>query len=70
MMLNVDRQADAQYLALSGARANRSEEISSGIILDCDEQDRVVGIEVLYVSKRAPKTALRRLLFESVSDVA
>ena len=66
MKLKVDQQADALYLTLSEAPASRSEEISPVIIADYDEQDRVVGIEMLYLSKRAPEAAIRRLLFESV----
>ncbi len=42
----------------------------SGIFVDYDVQDRIVGIEMLYLSKRAPETDLRRLLFESVPEVA
>ena len=43
-----------------------SEGVSPGIIVDFDDQERVVGIEMLYLSKRAPDTGIRRLLFESV----
>lgn len=70
MKLKVDRQADALYLALSEAPVNRSEEVSPGVIVDYDDQDRVVGIELLYLSKRAPETDIQRLLFESVPEVA
>ena len=66
MKLKVDQQADALYLTLSEASASRSDEVSPGIIVDYDEQDRVVGIEMLYLSKRAPETDIRRLLFEAV----
>ncbi|WP_428937748.1 DUF2283 domain-containing protein [Fontivita pretiosa] len=66
MKLKVDQQADALYLTLTEAPASRSEEISPGIIVDYDEQDRVVGIEMLYLSKRAPAVEMQRLLFESV----
>ncbi len=70
MKLKVDRQADALYLSLSEAPSARSEEVSPGIIVDYDDQDRVVGIEMLYLSKRAPEADIRRLLFESVPEVA
>ncbi len=70
MKLKVDRQADALYLVLSEAPVNRSEEVSPGVIVDYDDQDRVVGIELLYLSKRAPETDIQRLLFESVPEVA
>lgn len=70
MKLKVDQQADALYLMLSDVPASRSEEVSPGIIIDYDDQDRVVGIEMLYLSKRAPETDLCRLLFETVPAVA
>ena len=66
MRLKVDQQADALYLTLSEVPASRSEEVSPGIVVDYDEQDRVVGIEMLYLSKRAPEAEIRRLLFEAV----
>ena len=70
MKLKVDQQADALYLTLSEAPASRSEEVSPGIIVDYDEQDRVVGIEMLYLSKRAPEIDIRRLLFEAVPQAS
>ena len=54
MRLKVDQKADALYLSLSDAPANRSEEVSPGIIVDYDEQNHVVGVEMLDLSKRAP----------------
>ena len=41
-------------------------EVSPGIVVDYDEHDHVVGVEMLYLSKRAPGTEIHRLLFESV----
>ncbi len=70
MKLKVDQQADALYLTLSEAPAARSEEIAPGIVLDYDEQGRVVGIEMLYLSRRAPDLDVQRLLFETVRKVA
>ena len=70
MRLKVDQQADALYLSLTDAAASRSEEVSPGIIVDYDEQDRVVGVEMLYLSKRAPGTDVHRLLFESIPHVS
>jgi uncharacterized protein YuzE len=70
MRLKVDQKADALYLSLSDAPANRSEEVSPGIIVDYDEQDRVVGVEMLYLSKRAPGTEVNRLLFESIPQTS
>lgn len=66
MKLKVDQQADALYLSLTDGPASRSAEVSPGIIVDYDAQDRIVGVEMLYLSKRAPGTEVNRLLFESI----
>jgi uncharacterized protein YuzE len=69
MKLKVDEQADVLYLTLGEAPASRSEEASPGIIVDYDEQDRVVGVEMPHLSKRVRPADLRRRLFESVPEV-
>jgi uncharacterized protein YuzE len=66
MKLKVDQKADALYLSLTDALASRSEEVSPGIFVNYDAQDRVVGVEMLYLSKRAPDAEIHRLLFESI----
>lgn len=70
MKLKVDQQADALYLTLGEAPASDSEEVSSGIIVDYDEQGHVVGIEMLHLSKRVPQIDTQRLLFESVPQAS
>ena len=66
MRLKIDQEADALYLTLTEAPAHESEEISPGIIMDYDEQGRVVGIEMLHLSRRAPQADLRTWHVESV----
>ncbi len=70
MKLKVDRRADGLYLTLSESPSSRSEEVSPGIIVDYDDQNRVVGIEMLYLSKRAPEADIQRLLFEFIPGAA
>ena len=53
MKLEFDPQADAVYLELTDAEIEESKEIQPGIIMDYDAEGRIVGIEVLYVNKRA-----------------
>lgn len=65
MKLKVDRQTDALYLTLSDAPSSRSEEVSPGIVVDYDDQDRVVGIEMLHLSKRAPETDIQQQIASS-----
>ncbi len=66
MKLKVDEQADALYLTLSEGPASESKEVSPGIIMDYDSEGRVLGIEMLYLSKRAPQADFRRWQIESV----
>ena len=57
-----------QFSGGRSAPASRSEEVSPGIVVDYDDEDHVVGIEMLYLSKRAPGTELQKLLFETVPE--
>ncbi|QQS55121.1 MAG: DUF2283 domain-containing protein [Candidatus Competibacteraceae bacterium] len=52
MKFEFDPQADAVYLELTEAEVEESKEIQPGIIMDYDAEGRIVGIEVLHVSKR------------------
>jgi uncharacterized protein YuzE len=66
MKLTIDREADALYLDLDEAPAAESEEISPGIILDYNADGKVVGIEMLYLSKRVSSEKLGRMQMETV----
>ena len=55
MKLHVDKEADALYLRLDDSKIIESEEIAPGVIVDFDAKNRPVGVEVLYLSKRASK---------------
>ena len=65
MKLKIDNEADALYLTLDESDAVESEEVSPGIIVDYNADKHVVGIEMLYLSKRTPKLDTGRLLFET-----
>ena len=65
MRLHVDREADALYLRLDDSKIVESEEVSPGIVLDFDENNQVVGIEMLQLSKRTSKLNLRALQYET-----
>lgn len=66
MRIEYDPEADAAYVKLSEAKIVDSEEIKAGIVLDYDDQSRVVGIEILHISKRRPDIDLDRLEVETV----
>ncbi len=66
MKLNVDKEADALYLRLDDSPIVESEEVSPGVVLDYNEENEVVGVEMLHLSKRSSKLNLSALQFETV----
>jgi uncharacterized protein YuzE len=52
-----DPEADAMYVRFGPdcVKSAETEELASGIMLDFDESGEVIGIEILYVSRRAAK---------------
>jgi uncharacterized protein YuzE len=65
MKVTVDKEADALYMRLSDARIHDSEEVKPGVILDYDDQDNLVGVEILRVSERVPPSSLKTVMIES-----
>ena len=53
--MHLDKEADALYLRLDDSKIVESEEIAPGVIVDYNRKNAVVGVEVLQLSKRAPK---------------
>jgi uncharacterized protein YuzE len=66
MRLRVDKENDTLYFRLDENAIIESEEVEPGIILDYDENGRVVGIEMLAISTRVAPEQLRVLQFETV----
>ncbi len=50
MRIRIDKESDALYFRLDEARVVESEEVRPGVILDFDENSRVVGVEFLNIS--------------------
>ena len=65
MKLKIDQKADALYLRLDDSKIVHSQEAAPGVVLDFNEKDQVVGVEILYLSKRSPALNLRELQFSS-----
>ena len=66
MKLKVDREGDALYLRLDDSPIVESEEVSPGVVLDFNEQNQVVGIEMLNLSRRTPHLKPQALEFVTV----
>lgn len=65
MKLHVDKEADALYLRLDDSAIVESEEVSPGVVLDYNASNEVVGVELLYLSKRSSNLKLSTLEFET-----
>lgn len=66
MKLKIDKETDALYFRLDDKKIIDSEETSPGVILDYNENNEVVGIEILHLSRRTDRINLDSLLYESV----
>jgi uncharacterized protein YuzE len=66
MKLKIDRENDALYFRLTDDAIFESEEVQPGVILDFDEDGRVIGVEMLALSTRTEPEKLRVLQFETV----
>lgn len=52
MRLKIDKEDDALYFRLDESAIVDSEEVQPGVILDFDQDNQVVGIEILNLSAR------------------
>ncbi len=64
MKVHFDEKADAIYLRLDDSKIVESEEVRPGIVLDFNDQNQVVGIEILKVKERVPLSNLKQMQFE------
>ncbi len=62
LRIKYDRIADAIYIRLKDEKVVESDEVAPGVIVDLNEKNEIVGIEVLWVSKR--KLDLMKLIVE------
>lgn len=65
MKVKIDKESDALYFRLDDDEIVESEEVQPGIILDFDENGRMIGIEILSLSSRFAAEKLRVMQFET-----
>ena len=64
MKVHFDEKADAVYIRLDDSKITDSEEVRPGVVLDFNEQNHVVGVEILKVRDRVPLAHLKQMQFE------
>ena len=68
MKVQHDREADALYIELSSVKPQHGLDVEGvpGLSVDLDDAGRIVGIEILDVSKRLDPSTLAELSFEDL----
>ncbi len=52
MKLEYDREVDALYIRIQEKRVYKTKEIEEGINIDIDVDGKIIGLEILDVTKR------------------
>ena len=65
MKIEYDPKADAMYIRLLAGEVVDSDEVRDGVVFDYDAEGRVLGIEILDVSKRSDNP--REMAFEMLA---
>lgn len=58
MVFEYHKETDMLYIKLAGGVSVESEEVSPGVVVDYDENDRAIGIEIEDASKYIEMTRL------------
>ena len=58
MEISYDKQADAMYIEFRKGEFAKNKKIDDFTIIDVDKKGNILGIELLYVSKRIPLESL------------
>ena len=66
MKFHLDKKADALYLRLDDSEIIESDEVAPGVVLDYNDKNKVVGIEMLHLSRRTSELDTTALQFEAV----
>jgi len=56
MNITYDKEVDALYIKFSDSQIVESEEKENNLVLDYDNQNNIVGIEILYFVKNHKQT--------------
>ncbi|MEO0183898.1 MAG: DUF2283 domain-containing protein [candidate division WOR-3 bacterium] len=66
MKIEFDKQADALYIYMQERPVKKTKEIEEGILVDFDEDNRLIGIEILDVTKRFNLSDIVNLQIENL----
>ena len=52
MRIEYDREANALYIQMQEKYVTKTKEIENGLLIDLDEANKLIGLEILDVTKR------------------
>jgi uncharacterized protein YuzE len=62
MRVEYDPIANAAYIRMRETEIVESEEVADGVICDFDEQNKIVGVEILSIKQRSP-AQIKNIIF-------
>jgi len=69
MKITFDKEADAVYIELSSEEFAKNKKIDSETIIDLDKNGKIIGIELLNVSKRVAKDFLSDIRVQNLISI-
>jgi len=66
MKIEFDKQADALYIYIQEKKVAKTKEVEDGILIDLDEENKLIGFEVLDVTKRFALSDIANLHIENL----
>lgn len=70
MEITYDKEADAVYIELRKGEFAKNKKIDDFTIVDLDKDGKILGIELLSVSKRLPRESLAEIHVKNIPVVA
>ena len=70
MEISYDKDADALYIEFQKGKFQRNKKIDDFTIIDLDENEQILGIELLAVSKRLYLNSPSELKFKNLMSTA
>ena len=66
MKITFDKEADAMYIEVSDEEFAKNKKIDGETIIDLDKSGKIIGIELLNVSKRMAKDFLSEVRVQNL----
>lgn len=70
MEISFDKEADAMYIEFTKGSASSTKVLDKQTVIDLDKKGKIMGIELLSVSKRIPLESLSQISIKNLIQVA